>query len=89
MQATLDQFSENIKSIRELQVLYDHLTLHLMLSNDLSDLLRAQIVYAVSALDKLIHEFIKIGMIQSFNNQRNKTGKFKTFSVSTTSLLNS
>jgi hypothetical protein len=40
------------------------------------DLLRFQIVYSVSALDKLIHDLVRIGMVQSFTGQRSPTNKY-------------
>ncbi|WP_217607253.1 hypothetical protein [Chitinophaga sp. GbtcB8] len=69
-------------------MLHAHLKNDLKLPNDLSDLLRAQWVYAVSALDKLIHEFVRIGMIETFNGSRNKTSKFNSFPVSMSTLIN-
>jgi len=82
MQSAMDQFNRNIKAIKEMEALYDHLTDYLKLPNDLSDILRAQLVYAVSALDKLIHELVRIGMLQAFIDKRPKTRKFNSFSIS-------
>jgi RiboL-PSP-HEPN len=82
MQKALEQFSSNIKAVKEMDALYHHLTSDLKLPNDLSDILRSQLVYAVSALDKLIHELVKTGMLQAFMNQRSKTSKFNSFSIS-------
>jgi hypothetical protein len=62
MQTAHNQFLHNIRYIRELDSLYHFLKDTQNLPNDLSDLLRAELVYAVSALDKLVHELIKIGM---------------------------
>jgi hypothetical protein len=36
----------------------------------------------VSALDKLIHELVKIGMLQAFVGKRTQTSKFNSFSMS-------
>ena len=47
MQQAHRQFDDNIKAIQELNALYLHLHETLRLPNDLSDLLRAQLVYAV------------------------------------------
>lgn len=82
MQRAFEQFDSNIKAIREMDALHNHLVNELKLPNDLSDILRAQFVYAVSALDKLIHELVRIGMLEAFKNQRMKTSKFKGFSIS-------
>ena len=82
MQSAMEQFNGNIKAVKEMEALYEYLTTALKLPNDLSDILRAQLVYAVSALDKLIHELVRIGMLQAFAGQRTKTSKFYTFSIS-------
>ena len=82
MQKAFEQFNSNIKAVKEMDALYHHLTSDLKLPNDLSDILRSQLVYAVSALDKLIHELVKVGMLQAFMNQRTKTTKFNNFSIS-------
>ena len=82
MLKAFEQFKSNIKAVNEMDALYHHLISDLKLPNDLSDILRSQLVYAVSALDKLIHELVKIGMLQAFINQRTKTNKFNCFSIS-------
>lgn len=82
MQSAFDQFNKNLRYIRELDALYNHLKNHLRLPNDLDDLLRAQWVYCVSALDKLIHELVRQGMILSFGDHRPRTNKFNQFPIS-------
>lgn len=82
MQKAFDQFDSNIKAVREMDTLHNHLVNELKLPNDLSDILRAQFVYAVSALDKLVHELVRVGMLEAFKNQRVKTSKFNGFSIS-------
>lgn len=46
---------------------------------DASDLLRWQYVLAVSALDKYIHDIVRIGMVQIFHGNRSETAKYKSF----------
>ncbi len=48
---------------------------------DASDLLRWEWVLAVSALDKYIHDVVRIGMIEEFLGTRPKTNKFNTFRI--------
>ena len=85
MQAAINQFQDNFMAIVELKNL--HLTLTTQnLHSDLTDLLRFQLVYAISAFDKLIHELVKFGMKECFLNQREKTSNFKTFKISADSL---
>jgi hypothetical protein len=86
MQTAHNQFLHNITYVKELDSLYRFLKDTQSLSNDLSDLLRAEIVYAVSALDKLVHELVRIGMIQAFNGSRIKTKSFDGFTLSAKTL---
>lgn len=82
MQKAFDQFTDSVKYVRELDALYLHLKDTLHLPNDLTDLLRAEWVYVISAMDKLIHEIIRIGMLDSFCDRRAKTAKFLAFTIS-------
>lgn len=86
MQRAFDQFKDSMKYVKELDALYVHLKDTLHLPNDLTDLLRAEWVYTVSAMDKLIHELIRIGMIEAFQGRRTRTNKFSSFGVSTNTL---
>jgi hypothetical protein len=86
MQAAHTQFLDNITYISELDDLYCLLKYTQNLPNDLSDLLRADIVYAVSALDKLIHELVKTGMLQTFSGNRAATDAFESFTVTAKTL---
>lgn len=86
MQRAFDQFTDSMKYVKELDALYIHLKDTLHLPNDLTDLLRAEWVYTVSAMDKLIHELVRIGMIEAFQGRRKKTSKFLSFGVSTNTL---
>lgn len=81
MQRAFDQFKDSMKYVKELDALYLYLKETLHLPNDLTDLLRAEWVYTVSAMDKLIHELIRIGMIDSFQGSRVKTKKFLSFGI--------
>ncbi len=86
MQRAFDQFKDNMKYVKELDTLFLYLKETLHLPNDLTDLLRAEWVYSVSALDKLIHELIRIGMIEAFQGRRIRTSKFSSFGVKTDTL---
>ena len=48
---------------------------------DASDLLRWEWVLAVSALDKYVHDIVRIGMIQQFLGLRPTTDKYKAFRI--------
>jgi len=82
------QFNDNIKYVKDLDTLFEYLSDVQKLPNDLTDLLRAEWVYSVSALDKLVHELVRIGMLQSFLGLRAKTKKFNAFTISVDTLSN-
>ncbi|MDE2166564.1 MAG: hypothetical protein KGJ66_09540 [Alphaproteobacteria bacterium] len=46
---------------------------------DVSDILRAQLVFAVSALDQFVHELIRLGMIEIAKGNRPKTRRYNRF----------
>ena len=48
---------------------------------DLSDLLRSELVNLVSAMDRFIHEFVRIGIINSYTNKTPQTDKCKSISI--------
>jgi hypothetical protein len=72
----LAAFEGSIESARALSALYDFGTLQIRAPFSFDDLLRAQLVYAVSAFDKLMHDIVRIGMIESFNGTRFPTARF-------------
>jgi hypothetical protein len=76
-----------MKYVKELDSLFIHLKDTLHLPNDLTDILRAEWVYSVSAMDKLIHELVRIGMIEAFQGRRPQTAKFSSFGITTNTLL--
>lgn len=88
MQTAFNQFKANLGYVKDLDSLYIYLKDTLLLPNDLSDILRAQWTYSVSALDKLIHELVRIGMVEIFNGTRTATPKFLSFTISIDTLNN-
>lgn len=74
-------FQRNIQRANELGALYDHLSSLVPIPEQFDDLLRSQIVYAVSAFDKLMHDLIRIGMVQIFQGARPPTGKYQNEGV--------
>jgi hypothetical protein len=82
MYNSLLAFKRNIVSVRELASVYDFLTAHVKAPMTFDDLLRFQIVYSVSAFDKLIHDLIRIGMVAIFTGTRPPTSKYLTEKIS-------
>ena len=70
MQRAIDTFKLNIDSVKQLDIIFLHLDKNNVRTIDLSEILRAQIVLAVSALDNFISNVIHIGIIQTFEKNR-------------------
>lgn len=81
MQQAFNQFKKNIQDVKDLHLRYLHFAA-LHLADDLSDILRSEYVYAVSAIDRLVHELIRIGMLEVFNHDRTATSQYNSFKVS-------
>ncbi len=81
MQSALDQFQGNIARVRNLGGIYRALEGQTTSAVDLSDLLRAELVLAVSALDQYIHELVRLGMLEINRGTRQETPAFTRFSV--------
>lgn len=82
MRNALALFNENIKSARHAGGLYDYLTASVTVPASFEDLLRSQVVYAVSAFDKLIHDLVRIGMLEIFTGARPPTPKYLSEPIS-------
>lgn len=87
MQSAIDQFRSNIGRVKALGGLYKALTQLTTSAVDSSDMLRAQIVMAVSALDHYVHEVTRIGMLEIYNGSRASTPAFDKFQVSMASVI--
>ena len=70
-------FKKPISQMQHNMIMYDHFTniLHIP-STDVSDLLRYQLIYAVSAFDKLVHDLIIVGVQEIVVGKRKPTCKF-------------
>lgn len=82
MNNALSVFRDNLANVRELSSLYEYLTANVIVPMSFDDLLRFQIVYSVSALDKLIHDLVRIGMVDTFLGKRTPTAKYLSESIS-------
>ncbi len=87
MQAVIEQFRTNIERARNLQVLYGALSSQTTSVLDLSDILRAAIVMASSALDHYVHELVRREMLAIWRGQRQSTNAFLNFRVSLQSTM--
>ena len=82
MKIILNQFKDNIQRIRNLNSIYAHLNSNITNIIDISDVLRAELAFAVSAFDHYIHGIVRIGMLETFNGKRSETPLFKKFNIS-------
>ena len=86
MQPAIEQFRINIVRVRNLGELTKTLNAQTTAALDLSDILRAEIVLAVSALDHFVHEIVRLGMLEAYRNERPRTRSFQNFRVSLSSV---
>jgi len=86
MKTAIELFRNNIKRVHHLTEAYTILV-NCEPAKDFSDILRAQYVLAISALDMFIHDVIRIGMIEILQGNRKQTEEYQKFSV-TMSLIN-
>jgi len=80
MSRALLSFNQNIESIKVLDNLHKYFE-SLLTALDLSEILRAEIVLIVSAFDCYIHDIVKYGMMDIFNEKRDTNKKFEDFSI--------
>ena len=78
----IEQFRENIERVQDLSGLHQAFGNVTTAAVDLTDLLRAQIVMLVSALDHYIHEITRVGMLEVYDGARPQTNAFLRFQVS-------
>lgn len=67
MQAAISQFRANLERVRNLGAIYKTFRIQTTEVLDLSDILRAQLVMAVSAFDQYIHEIVRLGMLEAYH----------------------
>lgn len=81
MLSAIQQFRENMERVRAIGGLYEVFRQLTTPAIDATDLLRTQIVMAVSALDHYIHEITRLGMVDVYNGIRPSTPAFLRFQV--------
>lgn len=81
MLSAIQQFHANMERVRAIGGLYEALGQLTTPVVDATDLLRTQIVMAVSALDHYIHEITRLGMLEVYDGNRTPTQAFLRFQV--------
>lgn len=69
-------FVANMRDADALTGIYDYLAGTVGEAISFDDLLRSKIVYSVSAFDKLMHDLIRIGIVQTYAGSRTATPKY-------------
>jgi len=72
MLLALDQFRISIARVRDLISIHNSVKAQSTPALDLSDILRAALVLAVSALDYYVHEVVTLGMLEIHRGQRSE-----------------
>lgn len=81
MRTALDQFHSNLDRARAMIELARALARLTAGSVDCSDILRASIVLATSALDHYVHEVVRLGVIETHSRAREATAAYLAFRV--------
>lgn len=87
MQTAIEQFRTNIIRVRNLGSVAKVLDTQTTAVLDVSDILRSELVLAVSALDQYVHEVVRLGMLDAYRGNRIRTQQFLRFQVSLESAL--
>jgi hypothetical protein len=82
MQIAIDKFRDNMAHVKNLATIHNGLSSMTTSALDLSDILRAELVLAVSAFDAFIHDLARIGMLEILQGQRPETPAYLRFQVS-------
>ena len=89
MKTAIDAFRTSIARAGHLGGLHDAMLSLTTKAIDASDILRAQVVLGVSALDCYIHEITVLGMVEVLNGHRPGTAAFRNYRVSIDSVVGS
>jgi len=81
MKAALDQFQTNLARARTLSGVAESIGALTTPAIDITDIHRASLVLAVSALDYFVHEFVRLGMLEVHRGQRPATETNLSFKV--------
>lgn len=81
MNSAYNIFKRILSDTQHTNAVYNYLDQVVNPPIDYSDLLRWQWAQACSALDKLVHDLVKAGMLEIFSGQRQHTSKYLSFTL--------
>ncbi len=82
MSSPIELFRGNLSRVLDLGALHDALRTQVTEGLDLSDILRAELVFAVSCLDHYVHEVTHVGMLETYAGRRQPSQAYSRFQVS-------
>lgn len=82
MTSSINQFQENIDQVKALGSIFATLNKTITPVPDPSDILRSELVMAVSALDFFIHGLVEEKMLLIYRGRREKTTAYENFEIS-------
>ncbi|WP_019913815.1 HEPN domain-containing protein [Paenibacillus sp. HW567] len=81
MSEAYNQFLGNYSRVLNIHKIFESINAN-GIGFDANDILRAEIVLTVSALDQYVHEVVRIGMLEIMNGVRTETAFFNSYEVS-------
>lgn len=81
MNRSYRKFELLMSDTKNISSIYDYLQKCVKGPLNYDDLLRFQWVQSVSALDKLVHDLVRVGMVHIFTGRRSSTVKYRNFQV--------
>lgn len=81
MSVACDAFLVSLRRCRDLIAVAEHLRMHVALHTAADDVLRAALVQGISALDRYVHEKVRIGMLAAARGEISRTAQFHSFAL--------
>lgn len=82
MTNAISEFEKAVIGIKQLDAIYNHLFNDLHLGVAASEILRSQLVYIVSAMDRYLHEIVRIGFLEEYHGIRIQTDAYNKWTYS-------
>ncbi|SHK87581.1 hypothetical protein SAMN05720469_12150 [Fibrobacter intestinalis] len=88
MKTAWNEFKNNIEDVKKIGAVYTQLVdIAPLMKEDLADLLRTQLVNAISAFDRLLHEYVRIGLLRQLSGLAPLKKITKNFMIDSDSFL--
>lgn len=82
------EFKDNIEQVKKIGAVYNQLvSTSPLLKDELTDLLRTQLVNSISAFDRMLHEYVRIGLLRQLQGLISLENRTKGFAIDSDSYL--